>query len=157
MPPEVDHAVAPSSPGESGAEEQRHQTTGNAAPHRPIAPAKPVSWGIILLVALAAAYVTIEAWRRPHRHTPPGGPAVAFQWPDNRVDINRAPAAEFTLLPGIGEVMAMRIVADREQHGPFSSVDNLRRVPGIGERTIERVRDFVVCDPPDAGTPTRRE
>lgn len=102
---------------------------------------------MIALVALATMLMTIEAWRRPHLHTPPGGPAVKSDWPDNRVDINHSPAAEFTILPGIGEVLALRIVADREQRGPFASVDDLRRVPGIGERTLDRIRDFVVCRP----------
>jgi competence protein ComEA len=38
-------------------------------------------------------------------------------------------------LPGVGPVLARRIIADREQRGPFGSIANLRRVKGIGPRS----------------------
>lgn len=60
-----------------------------------------------------------------------------------RLNINTASAAELETLPGIGPALAGRIIADRERHGRFGSIDDLDRVPGIGPRTILRLRDLV--------------
>jgi competence protein ComEA len=49
--------------------------------------------------------------------------------------VDRAPAAELARLPRIGPALAARIVADREAHGPFGSLDGLRRLPGMGAAT----------------------
>lgn len=62
---------------------------------------------------------------------------------DDRVDINTASAAELTQLPGIGEVLAGRIVAYRDVHGPFQSVDDLVNVEGISATTIDELRPYV--------------
>lgn len=61
---------------------------------------------------------------------------------DDRVDLNSADAAALDSLPGIGPVLAGRIVAHRED-GPFSSVDELADVAGIGPTLLERLRDLV--------------
>lgn len=66
---------------------------------------------------------------------------------DARIDINTASRAELELLPGVGEVLAREIVADRERNGPFRSVDDLDRVKGIGAVTVERLRDRVKVGP----------
>jgi competence protein ComEA len=59
-----------------------------------------------------------------------------------RVDVNTASAAELASLPGIGASKAAAIIAEREKK-PFSSVDDLARVRGIGERTVEDLRGKV--------------
>jgi competence protein ComEA len=59
------------------------------------------------------------------------------------VDINRADRATLITLPGIGPVLADRIIAYREAHGPFKSVDDLIAVSGIGERNINAFRKLV--------------
>ena len=59
------------------------------------------------------------------------------------VNINAAGATELEALPGIGEVLAATIVAYRDEHGPFASVDQLEDVSGIGPSTLEEIRDFV--------------
>jgi competence protein ComEA len=69
------------------------------------------------------------------------------------VDINSADWPEFEPLPGVGERLARRIVESRETDGPFASVDDLDRVSGIGEKTVERLRPFLRADPPQQGTP----
>lgn len=61
-----------------------------------------------------------------------------------RVDINQAEWAELSLLPGIGESLARRIVASRETEGPFRDHEALRRVRGIGPKTIEAIRPYLV-------------
>jgi competence protein ComEA len=59
------------------------------------------------------------------------------------VNVNTATAEELETLPGIGEVLAATIVQYREEHGPFTSVDQLVDVSGIGEVTLEEIRDLV--------------
>ena len=59
------------------------------------------------------------------------------------VDLNTATSLELEALPGIGPVMAGRIIAHREAHGPFASVDGIEEVPGIGPKTLESVRPLV--------------
>lgn len=59
------------------------------------------------------------------------------------ISINTASAAELTALDGIGEATAEKIVADREANGPFASIDDLKRVSGIGDKKLEALRDDV--------------
>jgi len=63
------------------------------------------------------------------------------------VDVNRADAEELTALPGIGPALATRIVAYREEHGPFTSVDDLERVQGIGPQTVKGLAEEAVALP----------
>gem|GEM_PF-802208 len=66
----------------------------------------------------------------------PGGPAVVD---DGRVDLNNATQSELETLPGVGPVIAGRIIDGR----PFASVDSLEKVSGIGPATMARLRDLV--------------
>ncbi len=65
---------------------------------------------------------------------------------ENLLDINRASTEELEALPGIGPVLAARIIAYREEHGPFRSVEDLLRVPGIGPATLKRIRELITVD-----------
>lgn len=65
----------------------------------------------------------------------PGAPGAG-----GLVDLNRATASDLVALPGIGPVLAERIVEWRTEHGGFSSVDQLREVPGIGEAKYGSVK-----------------
>jgi competence protein ComEA len=58
-----------------------------------------------------------------------------------RVNINLADASALEALPGVGPALAGRIIAWREQNGPFRSVDELTAVAGIGEKTLAGFRD----------------
>lgn len=60
-----------------------------------------------------------------------------------QIDVNRAGWVELALLEGIGEALARRIVEERELHGPFTHVEDLRRVKGVGPKTLERIRQQV--------------
>jgi len=62
-----------------------------------------------------------------------------------KVDINSADIALLTTLPGIGPVKAEAITAYRNEHGAFSSIEELMRVPGIKEGTYNKLKDNVVC------------
>ena len=83
------------------------------------------------------APVVVPPTPAPVRSQPP---AAA---PAGPVNINTASAAELEELPGIGPVLAARIVADRERNGLFKSVDDLDRVSGIGPATLARLRPLV--------------
>lgn len=63
------------------------------------------------------------------------------------LDLNSATEEELTTLPGIGEVLARRIVAYREEHGPFSSPEELMEVSGIGKATYGALADRVTVKP----------
>ena len=65
----------------------------------------------------------------------------------SRININTATAEELEVLPGVGQVTAARIIAFREQKGPFRSVDDLIHVQGISDRTIDGFRDMVTVGP----------
>jgi competence protein ComEA len=55
--------------------------------------------------------------------------------------VNRASAKEFEALDGIGPVLASRIVAFRKANGPFASIDDLEKVPGIGASTLAKFKN----------------
>jgi competence protein ComEA len=63
------------------------------------------------------------------------------------VDLNRASISELDALPGIGPVLAGRIVEHRAAHGPFGSLDELLAVRGIGPRLLERLKSRVRVGP----------
>jgi competence ComEA-like helix-hairpin-helix protein len=59
------------------------------------------------------------------------------------LDLNAATAEELDGLPEIGPVLAARIIAWREVHGPFQTVDDLKKVSGIGNKILEGIRGLV--------------
>lgn len=58
---------------------------------------------------------------------------------DGKIDINTADTIDLTLLPGIGEVLAQRIVKYREENGPFQSLEELSNVDGIGQKRLDEI------------------
>jgi competence protein ComEA len=73
----------------------------------------------------------------------PGGTGTA-SYPG--VSLNRAGKADLESLPGIGPVMAGRILDDRRERGRFRSVDDLMRVRGVGPKTLEKIRPYLRID-----------
>lgn len=100
--------------------------------------------------------------------TPPGGPAGATRAPVGmdgsgrtvppvpsaagrtgrtnaaqlRVDLNRATKSELMSLPGVGDVIAERIILYREERGAFAGVNDLLKVKGIGKKKLEHISPF---------------
>ena len=62
---------------------------------------------------------------------------------DGRININLASQSELTDLPGIGNVLASRIVDYRRQHGDFKRIEDIRNVTGIGEKRFEAIQDKI--------------
>ena len=67
-------------------------------------------------------------------------PEETFSFP---VNINTADADTLTSLPGIGQVLAERIVAYRRQNGPFRAIEEITKVEGIGEKKAEAILDLI--------------
>ena len=70
-------------------------------------------------------------------------PATFEGIPAGKIDLNQATASELDSLPGVGPVIAARIVSYREDNGPFESIEALLDVPGIGEAKLADLRDQV--------------
>ncbi len=83
------------------------------------------------------------AGRNPDPAKPEDNPAQ----PAGTLDINLATAAELEALPGIGPVLAARIIAYREQAGAFHSVQELQEVEGIGDATLQEFLTLIRVAP----------
>jgi competence protein ComEA len=76
----------------------------------------------------------------------PGGPQApggAPGAPTGKVDLNAATVEQLDALPGVGPVMAQRILEWRTRHGRFTRVEQLREIEGIGERRFAQLRELV--------------
>lgn len=60
-----------------------------------------------------------------------------------KMDINRAEPWLLEALPGIGEVLAQRIVDYLSEHGPFKGIEDLLKVSDIGPATFENIKDYI--------------
>lgn len=116
---------------------------------------------LLLLVAAAGAGLAVREWRaaypalaerlEPLDRTPPAAPEPPREARNHRgvatseqpLDLNRATTDELTSLPGVGPSLALRIVQARESAGRFASVDDLRRVKGLGVTRLERLRPLL--------------
>ncbi len=110
--------------------------------------------GLIVLVAAGILASGIAMFiPRLIRHRPPAPMPITLQnvlvvlptFLDSppKVDLNRAGVDELKTLPGIGEVLAQRIIAYRRQHGPFQSLDELMNISGVGESVVAGAKDLV--------------
>lgn len=95
----------------------------------------------IVLAALLGIGLLMGAVRAPLAQATP---AQSVHQP-RRIDVNTAPASELDLLPRIGPARAAAIVAEREAHGPYRTLDDLQRVKGIGPRTVEGIRAMAIA------------
>lgn len=76
----------------------------------------------------------------PDQTTSSGGTADG----DGKLHLNRATASDLEALPGVGPVLAERIVSFRDENGPFETIEDLLEVPGIGEAKLSSFRDLLI-------------
>lgn len=69
--------------------------------------------------------------------------APAQQNQEEKINVNTATEAELQTISGIGAKKAQEIIRFRDEQGPFKTVEELKNVPGIGEKTVERLKDML--------------
>ena len=109
-----------------------------------------------LAVVVGASLVAIASWCAYQWQTRGGLIEIdkAQKRPvDFQVDINQAEWPELTLLPGVGETLAKNIVDTRDSSGPFKRHEDLRRVKGIGPKTYDKIKPYLlpIAEPTGAG------
>lgn len=97
--------------------------------------------------AMARSPASVAPPRTPTTSAPTTGVPVNIAVASERIDLNRATAAELDALPGIGPVIAQRIVDYRAANGPFTAVDALVDIQGISARMVEDLRPLVTVGP----------
>lgn len=65
---------------------------------------------------------------------------------NKKINLNTATLKELDSLPGIGEELGKRILAYRESNGNFSSIEELTKIKGIGQKTLEKLKDLVIIE-----------
>jgi competence protein ComEA len=94
--------------------------------------------GIALVLTLASLLVTA-----PRVSAAPNAAAKPAASEARPVDLNTADTATLESVPGIGKSLSQRIVAFREKNGPFQTVDDLLKVQGVGEKSIQKLRPYL--------------
>ena len=62
------------------------------------------------------------------------------------ININTASSEELQLLPRIGPATAAKIIAYRQQHGPFATIEEIQKVKSIGPKTFDNIKDYITVD-----------
>lgn len=65
---------------------------------------------------------------------------------EEKININTASKEELITLPGIGEILARRIIDYRNTYGPFKSIEEIMKVKGIGEGTFNKIKDKIFVE-----------
>jgi competence protein ComEA len=100
----------------------------------------PLKKGDTLQVLLSDAAVESDA---DLSHIELYVPCEGEEQSPQKIDINRAEPWLLEALPGIGEILAQRILDYRSENGPFRRIEDLLRVSGIGEATFENIKDLL--------------
>ena len=98
--------------------------------------------GAITAAGLALSLLCLLAGAAPLSASPEA-PSAAKSGPAQPIDINSASVEQLTAVPGIGPSLAQRIVEFRKKEGPFQRVEDLLKIRGIGERSLEKIRPHV--------------
>jgi competence protein ComEA len=91
-----------------------------------------------LVFSRAAKIPSSQSFAPPASSPPPGVPA-------SQLDLNSATLTELDALPGVGPAKAAAILQYREQHGRFTSVEQLEQVPGFGPAALSRLRSHLTA------------
>ncbi len=104
--------------------------------------------GMLCLLLVQGRAAPAAEWTGYAVSTARGGGENVTPEPLPPVDVNTAGGEELQTLRGIGPVLAERIIAYREEHGPFGSLEELLEVKGIGPATLDGLRDYAAALPP---------
>ena len=121
-------------------------------PSSPPLPKPPPHWllhradQVTAAILIAVGLLAVIGWWIDHNRTRWRTVEIERAEPQTasfQVDINKANWPELATLPGVGRKLAERIVQSREQNGLYTDLDDLRRVRGIGARTLETLRPYL--------------
>lgn len=99
--------------------------------------ARRAAW-FVLLAAAVVAFCAFPALGQQQ--------APAPGKPTKLVNINTADAQQLQALPGIGPAISDRIVHHRQVHGPFKTKEDIKNVPGIGDKKFEVIKDLITVE-----------
>jgi competence protein ComEA len=102
--------------------------------------------GSLCLMFLTGLFVGRCSSRETIKQTAPGSYTVAPSYMERRININTADAATLQSLPGIGEILAQRIIQYRNENGPFTSVYDLQNVEGIGAKKLMDILELIYVE-----------
>lgn len=101
-------------------------------------------FGIFLGRNLPGHYIRpAQSVIREEENILPAGGSEAAAISDGRLNLNTATQSQLMELPGIGEVLAKRILEYRQNQGPFAATEDLLNIKGIGEEKLEELDPFV--------------
>lgn len=101
---------------------------------------------VAVLLALGIGYILGRGFPADSTRRTQDDPPEIAEPPRARLNLNRASRAELELVPGIGPSRARSIDDYRRAHGPFAAIDELRKVSGIGPKTLDKVRPWLFVD-----------
>ena len=104
----------------------------------------------VLLGALLSCLIALSVSAGSKKKVPPSKP----------IDINAATSEELQQLPGVGPVIAQRILDYRKKSGPFRNVDELMAVRGISDKRLAKIKPYVFVKnpmPTPGGTPPKKQ
>lgn len=120
-----------------------HPGLVRVAPDARVADAVAAAGGALAAADLGALNLAAPLQDGDRLAVPRVGDPLSSPSDEAGVDLNTATVGELEELPGVGPVLAGRIVAHRELHGPFTAVEDLLDVAGIGEAKLAQIREAV--------------
>ena len=106
---------------------------------------------LCLILALVSVYRLVKTFStaepQPLKLVVELGDGNKTYEPVFKVDVNLSPADSLELVPGIGPVLAGRIIAFRDSVGPFASIEDVMKVGGIGHATFEKIKPYLEIRP----------
>ena len=95
-------------------------------------------WLVLIVVCVFVTQLVFNVTHQSESH-PPEESTI-------QIDINSADARELSLLPSVGPILASRIIQDREENGCYQSVQDLKRIHGIGEKKLNAIIEICVVN-----------